>query len=116
MLYISQLNEAELGVSGDTASYKDKLEVLQQQQELIEDEAEQEQEEEEARQAKKAKKELEDKTKRETEAKKAQDMLPASEVSRWRETVDRGLALTWYICWNVCSWRVLNLWKRRMVE
>jgi LETM1 and EF-hand domain-containing protein 1 len=30
-------------VSGDASSYKQKLEVLQQQQELIEDEAEQEQ-------------------------------------------------------------------------
>lgn len=36
-----KLNEAELHVS-DEASYKQKLEVLQQQQELIEDEAEQE--------------------------------------------------------------------------
>lgn len=35
------MNEAELHVS-DEASYKQKLEVLQQQQELIEDEAEQE--------------------------------------------------------------------------
>ncbi|KAL7419309.1 LETM1 domain-containing protein ylh47 [Cryptotrichosporon argae] len=46
------LNEAELNVS-DEASYKQKLEVLQQQQELIEDEAEQEQEEQEARQQRK---------------------------------------------------------------
>jgi hypothetical protein len=38
-----KLNEAELNVTGDAASYKDKLEVLRQQQELIEDEAEQEQ-------------------------------------------------------------------------
>ncbi|ORY34290.1 LETM1-like protein-domain-containing protein [Naematelia encephala] len=57
------LNEAELNVS-DEASYKQKLEVLQQQQELIEDEAEQEQEEQEAR---KEKKEAEEAAKRERE-------------------------------------------------
>jgi hypothetical protein len=38
-----QLNEAELAVDSEKASYKQKLEVLQQQEELIEDEAEQEQ-------------------------------------------------------------------------
>ncbi len=43
LVFAVQLNEAELDVTGDAASYKDKLEVLQQQQELIEDEAEQEQ-------------------------------------------------------------------------
>jgi hypothetical protein len=37
-----QLNETELKVSTD-ASYKQRLEVLEQQEELIEDEAEQEQ-------------------------------------------------------------------------
>ena len=37
-----QLNEAELEVDSDKASYKQKLEVLQQQEELIEDEEEQE--------------------------------------------------------------------------
>lgn len=37
-----QINEAELDVS-EAATYKQRLEVLQQQQELIEDEAEQEQ-------------------------------------------------------------------------
>ncbi|KZV93339.1 LETM1-domain-containing protein [Exidia glandulosa HHB12029] len=37
------LNEAELGVEQDQASYKQMLEVLEQQQELIEDEEEQEQ-------------------------------------------------------------------------
>jgi LETM1 and EF-hand domain-containing protein 1 len=37
-----QINEAELDAS-EAATYKQRLEVLQQQQELIEDEAEQEQ-------------------------------------------------------------------------
>jgi len=75
------LNEAELNVSGDASSYKQKLEVLKQQQELIEDEAEQEQEEEEAREiARREKKEREERTKREEEAAKAQSMLPADEL------------------------------------
>jgi LETM1 and EF-hand domain-containing protein 1 len=38
-----QLSEAELEVDSEKASYKQKLEVLQQQEELIEDEEEQEQ-------------------------------------------------------------------------
>ena len=64
-----KLNEAELEVDSEKASYKQKLEVLQQQQELIDDEAEQEQKEEDARRAK-----------RETEAQLAQELLPDSEV------------------------------------
>lgn len=76
------LSEAELKVLGDTSTYKQKLEVLQQQQELIEDEAEQEQEEEEAReQAKRQKKEREEQTKLEEDAKKAEELTPADEVS-----------------------------------
>ncbi|SCV69028.1 BQ2448_2048 [Microbotryum intermedium] len=47
------LNEAELEVSSDSASYKQRLEVLQQQEELIEDEEEQETKETEARKLKK---------------------------------------------------------------
>ncbi|KDN53578.1 LETM1-domain-containing protein [Tilletiaria anomala UBC 951] len=43
------LNEAELNVHSDSATNKQRLEVLQEQEELIEDEAEQEQEEKEAR-------------------------------------------------------------------
>jgi hypothetical protein len=39
---LSQLNEAELEVDSEKATYKKKLEVLQEQEELIEDEAEQE--------------------------------------------------------------------------
>ncbi|WWC99846.1 hypothetical protein V866_006755 [Kwoniella sp. B9012] len=66
------LNEAELNVS-DEATYKQKLEVLQQQQELIEDEADQEKEEQEARKEEKERKEAEEAAKREQEeaAKKA---------------------------------------------
>ncbi|KAG2020342.1 MRS7 family protein [Coprinopsis cinerea AmutBmut pab1-1] len=65
------LNEAELEVD-DNASYKQKLEVLQQQQELIDDEAEQEQKEEDAR---RAKREAE-----EAEARAAEALLPDSEL------------------------------------
>ncbi len=41
-LLFRQLNETELAVDSEKASYKQKLEVLQEQEELIEDEAEQE--------------------------------------------------------------------------
>lgn len=63
------MNEAELEVDSDKASYKQKLEVLQQQEELIEDEKEQEQKEEDARRAKKKE-----------EARMAESLLPESEV------------------------------------
>ena len=53
----------------DQASYKQKLEVLKQQEELIQDEQEQEQREEDARRAKK-----------EEEARLAQSLLPESEA------------------------------------
>ncbi|KAJ2930805.1 hypothetical protein H1R20_g6282, partial [Candolleomyces eurysporus] len=66
------LNEAELEVDSEKASYKQKLEVLQQQQELIEDEAEQEQKEEDARRAAREAAEL--------EAKTAEALLPDSEL------------------------------------
>lgn len=66
------MNEAELEVDSEKASYKQKLDVLQQQQELIDDEAEQEQKEEDARRAKKESDEL--------EARTAQSLLPDSEV------------------------------------
>ncbi|TFK76502.1 LETM1-domain-containing protein [Pluteus cervinus] len=65
------LNEAELEVD-DNATYKQKLEVLQQQQELIEDEQEQEQKEEDARRAKREADEV--------EARLAQSLLPESEL------------------------------------
>jgi len=67
------LNEAELEVDSDKASYKQKLDVLQQQQELIDDEAEQEQKEEDARKLKREKE-------TELEVKVAQSLLPDSEV------------------------------------
>ncbi|KAI0340115.1 LETM1-domain-containing protein [Trametopsis cervina] len=63
------LNEAELEVDSDQATYKKKLEVLQQQEELIEDEKEQEMKEEEARRA----------LKEEEEARLAERLLPESE-------------------------------------
>lgn len=89
------LNEAELDVTGDAASYKDKLEVLQQQQELIEDEAEQEQEETEAREAaKREKKEKEERTKREEEAAKARSMLPADELRPETTTTEADARMT----------------------
>jgi len=71
------LSEAELEVDSDKASYKQKLEVLQQQEELIEDEEEQEQKEEDAR---RAKREATERAKREEEAQMAQSLLPASEL------------------------------------
>lgn len=66
------LNEAELEVDSDNASYKQKLEVLQQQEELIEDEEEQEQKEVDARRAKREADEQEIRT--------AQSLLPDSEL------------------------------------
>lgn len=89
------LNEAELNVTGDAASYKDKLEVLRQQQELIEDEAEQEQEETEAREiAKKEKREREERAKREDEAAKARSMLPADELRPEASTAEADARMT----------------------
>lgn len=77
ILIRSQLNEAELEVESDSASYKKKLEVLKEQEELIEDEKEQEQKEEEAR---KRKRQAEERAKREEEARLAESLLPDSEV------------------------------------
>ncbi|THH02975.1 hypothetical protein EW145_g6640 [Phellinidium pouzarii] len=71
------VNEAELEVDSDKASYKQKLEVLQQQEELIEDEEEQEIKEEEAR---RAKREAEEKVKREEETLMAESLLPETEL------------------------------------
>ncbi|OXB34495.1 MRS7 family protein [Cryptococcus neoformans] len=80
------LNEAELHVL-DEASYKQKLEVLQQQQELIEDEAEQEKEEQDALKEEKEKKEAEEIARREQEEadKAAMEVSPA--VKEEEETV-----------------------------
>src|SRR6266403_1558139 len=72
-----QLSEAELEVDSEKASYKQRLEVLQQQEELIEDEQEQEQKEEDAR---RARREASERTKREEEARVAESLLPDSEV------------------------------------
>ncbi|BGP13998.1 hypothetical protein JCM10213_005584 [Rhodosporidiobolus nylandii] len=85
------VNEAELEVSSDSASYKQRLEVLQQQEELIEDEEEQEAKEAEARRVKKEaaeeakreeqeKREAEEKEKELAEKGQAEEMLPESEV------------------------------------
>ncbi|TFY61427.1 hypothetical protein EVG20_g7063 [Dentipellis fragilis] len=71
------LSEAELEVDSDKASYKQKLDVLQQQEELIEDEQEQEQKEEDAR---RAKREAEERSKREEEVLTAESLLPDSEL------------------------------------
>ncbi|TFY74703.1 hypothetical protein EWM64_g9310 [Hericium alpestre] len=71
------LNEAELEVDSEKASYRQKLDVLQQQEELIEDEEEQEQKEEDAR---RAKREAEERSKREEEVRTAESLLPDSEL------------------------------------
>ncbi|KAL5490386.1 YLH47 [Sanghuangporus weigelae] len=71
------LSEAELEVEADKADYKHKLEVLQQQEELIEDEEEQETKEEEAR---RAKREADERIKREEEVALAESLLPESEL------------------------------------
>ncbi|KAH8108178.1 LETM1-domain-containing protein [Cristinia sonorae] len=71
------LNEAELEVDSESATYKQKLEVLQQQEELIEDEKEQEQKAEDARRARK-----------EEEARLAEALLPESELQPDEEIND----------------------------
>lgn len=85
------LNETELDISSDEASYKQRLEVLQEQEELIEEEEEQEQKEQEARRLKKeaeeeaqaseeaARKEREEQAKLEREVGQADDLLPEQE-------------------------------------
>ncbi|CAO1622115.1 unnamed protein product [Sympodiomycopsis kandeliae] len=73
------INEAELNVSKDSATNKQRLEVLEQQEELIEDEAEQEAAEEEARKSEKKRRDAEKKrlAKEEEEAKA---LLPRAET------------------------------------
>ncbi len=61
----------------EKASYKQKLDVLKEQEELIEDEAEQEHKEEEARRQKKA---ADERARREEEACMAKSLLPDSEL------------------------------------
>ena len=85
------LSEAELDVLGPEASYEDKMEVLKQQQDLIEEEAVQEKEEEDARKEIKAEEErvkAEEKARREEEKaalvkeeNEAKALLPEAEVS-----------------------------------
>jgi len=82
------LNETEMEVSGDQSDYKKKLEVLQEQEELIEDEAEQEEKEALDRQARKDKIEAEERARAEEleaqkaneEREKAEELLPQAEI------------------------------------
>ncbi|KAK4698812.1 hypothetical protein P7C70_g7457, partial [Phenoliferia sp. Uapishka_3] len=92
-----QLNETELEVSSDSASYKQRLEVLQQQEELIEDEEEQEMKESEARRLKKeaeeeAKAELEEAERIKEEKETADTLLPDSEAAEATEEVPKETA------------------------
>ncbi len=73
------LNEAELNVNKDGATNKQRLEVLQEQEDLIEDEAEQEQEEREAREAEKERKSAE-KARLAKEEEEAKALLPEGEL------------------------------------
>ncbi|PWN50646.1 LETM1-domain-containing protein [Violaceomyces palustris] len=73
------LNEAELNVNKEGATNKQRLEVLQQQEELIEDEAEQEQEEAAAREADKERKSAE-KARLAQEERDAKAQLPSKET------------------------------------
>lgn len=75
------IDEAELNVSKDSATNKQRLEVLQQQEELIEDEAEQEAEEEEARKVEKRRKDAE-KSRLAQEEEEAKSLLPESETTK----------------------------------
>ncbi|POW07058.1 hypothetical protein PSTT_08522, partial [Puccinia striiformis] len=75
------LNEAELEVSNDSITNKQRLIVLAEQEELIEDELEQEQKEEDARKAQREqeriqKAEMEEQEKMDNVAETAADMLP----------------------------------------
>jgi LETM1 and EF-hand domain-containing protein 1 len=76
------ISEAELNVSKDAATNKQRLEVLQQQEELIADEADQEMAEEEARKADKEKKKAAaERVKLSKEEEEAKSLLPRAEVS-----------------------------------
>lgn len=78
------LNEAELNVHKDSATNKQRLEVLQEQEELIEDEAEQEQEEKAAREAEKERKSAE-KARVAKEEEEAKSLLPKAEMKESAE-------------------------------
>ncbi|SNX86296.1 related to leucine zipper-EF-hand containing transmembrane protein 1 [Melanopsichium pennsylvanicum] len=73
------VNEAELSVNSEGATNKQRLEVLQQQEELIEDEAEQEQEEAAAREADKERRNAE-KARLTREEEEARLLLPKKET------------------------------------
>ena len=73
------VNEAELSVNSEGATNKQRLEVLQQQEELIEDEAEQEQEEAAAREADKERRNAE-KARLAREEEEARSLLPKKET------------------------------------
>lgn len=75
------INEAELNVSKDSATNKQRLEVLQQQEELIEDEAEQEAAEEEARRVERQRKKELEEARLAREEEDARTLLPKSELS-----------------------------------
>lgn len=75
------ISEAELHVSKDAATNKQRLEVLQQQEEMIEDEAEQEEAEEEARRLDKEKrKDKADRVRLNREEEEARALLPKGET------------------------------------
>ena len=75
------ISEAELHVSKDAATNKQRLEVLQQQEEMIEDEAEQEEAEEEARRLdKEKKKDKAERVKLNREEEEARALLPKGET------------------------------------
>jgi LETM1 and EF-hand domain-containing protein 1 len=82
------INEAELEVSKDGATNKQRLEVLQQQEELIEDEAEQEEAEEEARRLEKEKKkDMQERVRLSREEEEARALLPRGETDPEAEDV-----------------------------
>lgn len=74
------VNEAELSVNSEGATNKQRLEVLQQQEELIEDEAEQEQEEAAAREADKERRNAEKARLARDEEEEARSLLPKKET------------------------------------
>lgn len=79
------ISEAELNVSKDSATNKQRLDVLQQQEELIEDEAEQEAAEEEARKVDKKRRDAE-KVRMAKEEEEAKSLLPKREIEKEEES------------------------------
>lgn len=95
------LSEAELDVLGPEASHADKMEVLKQQQDLIEEEAVQEKEEEDARKESKAEEERvkaeekarrdEEKAAAELEESQAKALLPEAELREKEAAVEEAV-------------------------